>query len=333
MKKLTRKALLGIVLALIMVLGIPATMNEAEARTSRLDFADPNEEDEVTIYLTADQMYKPYTLTAPEVTNTNGDSLIYDWEGIHADAGVYEYDSDTVAKLGSGKTVTVIPAQCTFAVVDISCDNGYVYKMYAFVQVSYAGQRDGMVRVGDNWMYMVDGEPVNYTGMASNEYGWWYYKDGFIDFTYTGLACNEYGWWYFRNGQIDFNYTGLVQNEYGWWYVRNGAVDFNYTGLVYDQNVGWWYVQNGAINFNYNGLVCDSYVGWWVVSNGAVNFGYTGMIANEYGWWFAVNGTLDFNATGWACNEYGWWLYYNGTIAWNYTGWWDGYYCVNGHLA
>ena len=63
MKKLTRKALLGIVLALIMVLGIPATMNEAEARTSRLDFADPNEEDEVTIYLTADQMYKPYTLT------------------------------------------------------------------------------------------------------------------------------------------------------------------------------------------------------------------------------------------------------------------------------
>jgi len=26
-------------------------------------------------------------------------------------------------------------------------------------------------------------------------------------------------------------------------------------------------------------------------------------------------------------------LYYNGTIAWNYTGWWDGYYCVNGHLA
>ena len=57
------------------------------------------------------------------------------------------------------------------------------------------------------------------------------------------------------------------------------------------------------------------------------------MIANEYGWWYAVNGTLDFNATGWACNEYGWWLYYNGTIAWNYTGWWDGFYCVNGHLA
>ena len=196
----------------------------------------------------------------------------------------------------------------------------------------YNGLHDG----GDgNWYLYYNGSiNTGYTGLYYDPvYGWWYVQNGMIDFGYTGLVQNEYGWWYVRNGAIDFNYNGLAQNAYGWWCIQNGAVDFSRTGLVYDQNVGWWYVENGAINFNYNGLVYDPYVGWWVVSNGAVNFGYTGMIANEYGWWFAVNGTLDFNATGWACNEYGWWLYYNGTIAWNYTGWWDGYYCVNGHLA
>jgi hypothetical protein len=192
----------------------------------------------------------------------------------------------------------------------------------------------GMAYVNNTWRYLVNGVvDYNYTGMANNEYGWWYFRNGNIDFNYTGLANNQYGWWYYQNGNINFNYNGLAQNEYGWWCIQNGAVDFGRTGLVYDPYVGWWYVQNGAINFNYNGLVCDPYVGWWVVSNGAVNFGYTGMIQNEYGWWYAVNGTLDFNATGWAYNEYGWWLYYNGTIAWNYTGWWDGFYCVNGHLA
>ncbi len=196
------------------------------------------------------------------------------------------------------------------------------------------GNYTGMACINNTWRYMVNGVvDYNYTGMACNEWGWWYFRNGQLDWNYTGLACNQFGWWYYQNGNINFNYNGLAQNAYGWWCIQNGAVDFGRTGLVYDPYVGWWYVQNGAINFNYNGLVCDPYVGWWVVNDGAINFGYTGMIQNEFGWWYAVNGTLDFNATGWACNEYGWWLYYNGTIAWNYTGWWDGFYCVNGHLA
>ncbi|MBE5896160.1 MAG: hypothetical protein E7281_00215 [Lachnospiraceae bacterium] len=184
------------------------------------------------------------------------------------------------------------------------------------------------------WWYVQNGQVrFDYTGLVANEYGWWYVQNGTINFNYTGLVCDPYvGWWFVENGAINFNATGLVANEYGWWFVQNGTINFNYTGLV-PNDYGWWYVENGAINFNYNGLAYDPYVGWWVVNNGAINFGYTGMIQNEYGWWFAVNGALDFNATGWACNEYGWWLYYNGTIAWNYTGWWDGYYCVNGHLA
>ena len=45
-------------------------------------------------------------------------------------------------------------------------------------------------------------------------------------FTYTGLAQNEYGWWYIRSGMLDFSYTGYV----GWYgvnyRVQNGQVIF-----------------------------------------------------------------------------------------------------------
>ena len=40
--------------------------------------------------------------------------------------------------------------------------------------------------------------------------------------TNTGMAANEYGWWYVSNGTIDFGYTGMAVNEYGWWYIRRG---------------------------------------------------------------------------------------------------------------
>ena len=48
----------------------------------------------------------------------------------------------------------------------------------------------------DEWVCYTAGQRDNsYTGMAVNEYGWWYLTDGEIDWDYTGMACNEYGWW------------------------------------------------------------------------------------------------------------------------------------------
>ena len=55
---------------------------------------------------------------------------------------------------------------------------------------------------------------TDYTGMAVNEYGWWYFKDGQLDFSYTGMACNEYGWWYFNNGQLNLTFNGLAAVSY-----------------------------------------------------------------------------------------------------------------------
>ena len=63
----------------------------------------------------------------------------------------------------------------------------------------------------DEWVCYTDGQRDNsYTGMAVNEYGWWYLTDGEIDWDYTGMACNEYGWWYMNNGALDLSYTGIA---------------------------------------------------------------------------------------------------------------------------
>ena len=177
----------------------------------------------------------------------------------------------------------------------------------------------GMDKDG-NWFYYKDGKvDTAYTGLAANEYGWWYVEAGQINFNVTGLVNDStYGWWYVENSQINFNYTGLVQNAYGWWYVENGAINFNATGLARNE-YGWWYVENGQVNFNYTGLAANEY-GWWYVEGGKINFNYTGLVANEYGWWYVEGGKINFNYTGLAANEYGWWRVEGGKINFNYTG-------------
>jgi len=38
------------------------------------------------------------------------------------------------------------------------------------------------------WYYYENGVPVVKTTVAPNEYGWWFVRDGKVDFTYTGIA-------------------------------------------------------------------------------------------------------------------------------------------------
>ena len=78
------------------------------------------------------------------------------------------------------------------------------------------------------------------------ENGKWYYKpDGkTVDKSFIGLAKNEFGWWYVKNGTIDFSFTGLAENKYGCWYVKDGKLDktFNGTATV---KAGNWKVKDG----------------------------------------------------------------------------------------
>lgn len=46
----------------------------------------------------------------------------------------------------------------------------------------------------------------------------------------TGVYVNEFGWWFIRNGEVDFNYNGIAGNNVGKWYITDGQVNFDWSG-------------------------------------------------------------------------------------------------------
>ena len=187
----------------------------------------------------------------------------------------------------------------------------------------------------DEWVCYTAGQRDNsYTGMAVNEYGWWYLTDGEIDWDYTGMACNEYGWWYMNNGALDLSYTGIADVNGEPWYVVNGTIDFSYNGMV-NASGSWWYLNQNKVDTDFTGLALNEY-GWWYMNAGEIDFSYTGLGYNEYGWWYVDNGTVDLSYTGMAQLGYDWWYVTNGVLDRDYTGMtvYDGnwYYLINGFL-
>lgn len=70
---------------------------------------------------------------------------------------------------------------------------------------------------------------VKYSGVAGNDAGWWYLKDGVVDFTKNSVEHNDDGWWYIKEGKVDFGFTGWAANDAGLWYCEKGKVDFDKT--------------------------------------------------------------------------------------------------------
>ena len=89
--------------------------------------------------------------------------------------------------------------------------------------------------------------------MEKNENGWWYIRNGKVDFGYTGIAKNGNGWWRIVNGKVDFTCNSVEKNENGWWYIRGGKVDFGYNGVADNRN-GRWRIAGGKVDFSYTGL-------------------------------------------------------------------------------
>ena len=110
------------------------------------------------------------------------------------------------------------------------------------------------------------------TGLVQDTDGRWVYKvNDKIDTTYTGLASNEYGWWYCRGGKVQFDDNGVIEGTvngtYGWWKVVNSQVIFD--NDVCANASGWWKITNGKVDFDYTGLAQNA-GGWWYIHNGAV---------------------------------------------------------------
>ncbi|MCC8151263.1 MAG: polysaccharide deacetylase family protein [Lachnospiraceae bacterium] len=139
------------------------------------------------------------------------------------------------------------------------------------------------------------------TGAIGSKGIWYYVTGSKVQYNYTGLAdySNENGWWYIRNGKVDFTANTVAKNKNGWWYVTGGKVQFGFTGLGnYGNANGWWYIKNGKVDFTVN-TVAQNKNGWWYVKGGKVQFGYTGIGTNSNGTWYIENGKVNFSYTGW----------------------------------
>lgn len=125
----------------------------------------------------------------------------------------------------------------------------------------------------NGWWYIKDGRvDFSFNGIARNQYGDWYIKDGMVQFGINDIVyCDnktQYypnvsdaepfefnGWYYVKNGQVQYGSETIQHNKNGWWYINNaGMVDFSYNGVA-SNSYGIWYVENGKVTFKYNGTV------------------------------------------------------------------------------
>ena len=180
------------------------------------------------------------------------------------------------------------------------------------------GNSIGLEKVGNIWTYYGADKKVDksYLGLAKNQWGWWYVKNGVIDFSYTGLGKNNYGWWHVTNGKLDLTYTGLSENKYGIWYVTKGKLDQSKSGILEDGdnliklekggkldkdnsillkvNGTWIYFKRGIFDRDFSGLVKNNY-GWWYLTDSVIDYTYTGLSCNQYGWGYVDKGKINFN--------------------------------------
>ena len=186
---------------------------------------------------------------------------------------------------------------------------------YEEMQKSYTGFK--YTETG-RWRFENGSINYNYNDIVFDEDEWRYYYKGMFQDTYTGVTdcSNEYGWWYVKNGVVDFGANTVASNSNGWWKVTGGKVDFNFTGLASNTN-GWWYLEKGKVNFSANTVAANDF-GWWKVTNGAVDFNFTGLASNANGWWYLEKGKVNFGYTGFADNSYGRWRIEKGTVNFNY---------------
>ncbi len=201
--------------------------------------------------------------------------------------------------------------------------NDWYYVIESKVQTGFTGLSNFSNENG--WWYIKNGK-VDFThnGVDQNNNGWYYVTGGKVQFGFTGLAnySNVNGWWYIKNGKVDFTHNGVDQNKNGWYYITDGKVQFGYTGVAnYANSNGWWYIKDGKVDFNAN-TVAKNKNGWWYVLGGKVQFGFTGLAnySNSNGWWYIKGGKVDFNAHGVYQNKNGWYYVDGGKVNFNFTG-------------
>ena len=206
-------------------------------------------------------------------------------------------------------------------------------KSYYILDGAVNTKANGLIKVNEEWCFFENGVLKESESNLILFYGGWYYiKNGKIDWNYSTLAqVNGKGTYYYvEKGQINWKFTGLKYIDGSWYYIEKGVWKENFNNLVYHYG-GWYYVQNGKINWDYSNLVPYNggwyYVKkgqidwtystlaqvngkgkWYCVQKGKLNWAYTGLAQNENGWFYVSKGVVDFSYSG-LVNHYGGWYY------------------------
>lgn len=190
---------------------------------------------------------------------------------------------------------------------------------YYFEKGKFLSDKDGIVSSGTDKYYVENGVVTKPTDKDSavikGSDNVLYYvdpTDGKVNKSYTGLAANDAGIFYIKNGVVDTTKTGLystviadavtgVTGGTDTVYVNAGKVDLSYSGIVSDQGQQWL-VNAGKLDkstgTNYVKKVKNSTDKYAVDNQGRVMQAFTGDATDGVNHWYVKNGKVDTTFTG-----------------------------------
>ncbi|MBQ9387073.1 MAG: SH3 domain-containing protein, partial [Lachnospiraceae bacterium] len=160
--------------------------------------------------------------------------------------------------------------------------------------------------------------------VAKNKNGWWYIKDGVVQFDTTSVVkrVDNSTWWYVEDGQVKFNYTGFADNTNGRWRIEKSQVNFKFEDISKDEDQ-WRYYSGGKWKTNAE-TVAKNINGWWYIKDGVVQFDTTSVVkrADNNTWWHVMDGKVQFGYTGIAerIDNNTFWYIEKGQVKFSYNG-------------
>lgn len=192
--------------------------------------------------------------------------------------------------------------------------------VYYFEKGKFLSDKDGIVSSGTDKYYVENGvvtKPADKdSAVIKGSDNVLYYvdpADGKVNKSYTGLAANDAGIFYIKNGVVDTTKTGLYNTVSAdvvtgittpgtdVVYVNSGKVDLSYSGIVSYQGQQWL-VNAGKLDkstgTDYVKKVKNSTDKYAVDNQGRVMQAFTGAASDGINTWYVKNGKVDTSFSG-----------------------------------
>lgn len=232
-------------------------------------------------------------------------SVMNAWKQSFADTYSNYYYAD-VSKTEVIGTHTTLPLPQNLSLDDSGYNphptaNGHKYMEQQILSVLPVGKRSSTTSTGYRALIKIDGTwavrksdgktiDTSYTGLATNENGTYYVKNGVYSKSTNGIVSCNGGKFYLKSGKLQDTYTGIVSTSSTSYYVKDGKVQTSYTGLVNASNKKY-YVKSGVVQTSYTGIVSTSSASYYV-KNGVVDTSYSGTISSSSKTYTVKNGVV-----------------------------------------